>query len=102
MSTSPTRPAAGQVVIATEAVGVGGVDTVIRSGALAAYGSKEGHIPGSEVAGTVTAVGDGVDTCGSAGVCGVHRRPAEDTSTALAPVEQIRPPARQTCPLPPR
>ncbi|MFD8212799.1 zinc-binding dehydrogenase [Streptomyces sp. NPDC059697] len=54
-------PAAGQVVIATEAVGVGGVDTVIRSGALAAYGFKEGHIPGSEVAGTVTAVGDGVD-----------------------------------------
>ena len=28
---------------------------------LAAYGFKEGHIPGSEVAGTVTAVGDGVD-----------------------------------------
>lgn len=54
-------PAAGQVVIATEAVGVGGVDTVIRSGALAAYGFKEGHIPGGEVAGTVVAVGDGVD-----------------------------------------
>ncbi len=31
-------PAAGQVLIAAEAVGVGGVDTVIRSGALAAYG----------------------------------------------------------------
>lgn len=42
---APT-PAAGQVLIATDAVGVGGVDTVIRSGALAAYGFKEGHIPG--------------------------------------------------------
>ncbi|MEK8104086.1 alcohol dehydrogenase catalytic domain-containing protein [Micromonospora sp. M12] len=48
-------------MIATEAVGVAGVDVLIRSGALAAYGFREGHIPGSEVAGTVTAVGDGVD-----------------------------------------
>ncbi|MFE7118517.1 zinc-dependent alcohol dehydrogenase family protein [Streptomyces sp. NPDC057654] len=56
------EPADGQVLIAAEAVGVGGVDTVIRSGALAAFGFKEGHVPGGEVAGTVTAVGDGVDT----------------------------------------
>ena len=55
-------PADGQVLIATEAIGVGGVDAVIRSGAIAGYGFKEGHILGSEVAGTVTAVGDGVDT----------------------------------------
>jgi NADPH:quinone reductase len=54
-------PAAGQVLIATEAIGVGGVDTIIRSGALAAYGFTEGHIPGGEIAGTVTAVGAGVD-----------------------------------------
>ena len=54
-------PADGQVLIATEAIGVGGVDAVIRSGAIAGYGFKEGHILGSEVAGTVTAVGDGVD-----------------------------------------
>ncbi|MFD6285724.1 zinc-binding dehydrogenase [Streptomyces sp. NPDC060205] len=54
-------PAAGEVVIDAEAVGVGGVDTVIRSGALAAYGFQEGHVPGNEVAGTVSAVGDGVD-----------------------------------------
>ncbi|MFF1605674.1 zinc-binding dehydrogenase [Streptomyces mirabilis] len=84
-------PAAGQVVIA-EAVGVGGVDTVIRSGALAAYGFKEGHIPGSEVAGTVTAVGDGVDASwiggrvwaftGTGGGC---------VEQALAPVEEIVP-----------
>ncbi|MBA6440414.1 zinc-dependent alcohol dehydrogenase family protein [Streptomyces sp. GMR22] len=55
-------PAAGQVLISTEAIGVGGSDAVIRRGTLAAYGFQEGHIPGSEVAGTVTAVGDGVDT----------------------------------------
>ncbi|MEU5729520.1 zinc-dependent alcohol dehydrogenase family protein [Streptomyces antimycoticus] len=55
-------PAAGQVLIANEAIGVGGVDVLIRSGVLASYGFKEGHIPGSEVAGIVTAVGDGVDT----------------------------------------
>lgn len=54
-------PAAGQVRIATEAIGVGGVDAVIRRGTLAAYGFREGHLLGSEVAGTVTAVGEGVD-----------------------------------------
>ncbi|QMU69652.1 zinc-binding dehydrogenase [Streptacidiphilus sp. P02-A3a] len=54
-------PTAGQVVIATEAIGVGGVDAVIRSGVLAGYGFKEGHILGSEVAGTVVAVGEGVE-----------------------------------------
>jgi NADPH:quinone reductase-like Zn-dependent oxidoreductase len=55
-------PADGQVRIATEAIGVGGVDVMIRSGAVAAYGFKEGHILGGEIAGTVAAVGDGVDT----------------------------------------
>ncbi|MFE2264886.1 zinc-dependent alcohol dehydrogenase family protein [Streptomyces griseosporeus] len=54
-------PAPGQVRIATEAIGVGGVDAVIRRGTLAAYGFQEGHILGSEVAGKVTAVGRGVD-----------------------------------------
>ncbi|MFJ8107302.1 zinc-binding dehydrogenase [Streptomyces sp. NPDC096132] len=54
-------PAPGQVRIATEAIGVGGVDAVIRRGTLAAYGFREGHILGSEVAGKVTAVGAGVD-----------------------------------------
>ncbi|TDD55120.1 zinc-dependent alcohol dehydrogenase family protein [Saccharopolyspora elongata] len=55
-------PTDGQVLITTEAIGVGGVDAVIRSGALAAYGFKDGHILGGEIAGTVAAVGDGVDT----------------------------------------
>ena len=54
-------PAADQVVITSEAIGVGGVDAAIRRGTLAGYGFAEGLIPGSEVAGVVTAVGEGVD-----------------------------------------
>lgn len=83
-------PAGGQVLVAVEAIGVGGVDVVIRSGALADYGFKEDHILGGEVAGTVTAVGDGVDTSW------VGRRVWAFTGTgggyveqAIAPVEEV-------------
>jgi len=54
-------PAPGEVVIRTEAIGVGGVDAVIRRGTLGGYGFSAGMIPGSEVAGIVTAAGEGVD-----------------------------------------
>lgn len=54
-------PARDQVVIATEAIGVGGVDAVIRRGTLGGFGFSEGMVPGSEVAGRVTAVGAHVD-----------------------------------------
>jgi len=57
---SPT-PGPREVVIKTGAIGVGGVDAVIRRGTLTGYGFAEGLIPGSEVAGTVTAVGADVD-----------------------------------------
>jgi NADPH:quinone reductase len=53
-------PAAGEALIAVEAIGVGGVDVMIRSGALAAYGFAAGHVPGGEIAGTVAAAGAGV------------------------------------------
>jgi NADPH2:quinone reductase len=53
--------AAGQLLIQTEAIGVGGVDAVIRRGTLGISGFTAGLIPGSEVAGRVLAVGDGVD-----------------------------------------
>lgn len=52
---------AGRVLVRPEAIGVGGVDAVIRRGTLGGFGFTEGLIPGSEVAGLVTAVGDGVD-----------------------------------------
>ncbi|MET7647964.1 zinc-binding dehydrogenase [Streptomyces sp. NPDC005426] len=87
-------PAAGQVLITTEAVGVGGVDTMIRSGALAAYGFQVGHVPGSEVAGTVTAVGDGVDASWAG------RRVWAFTGTGGGYVEQAVVPVEQVLPLP--
>jgi len=55
------RPTQGQVLIATEAIGVGFQDAMIRSGALAAYGFKEGYVLGGEIAGRVLSVGEGVD-----------------------------------------
>ncbi|SDJ31966.1 NADPH:quinone reductase [Frankineae bacterium MT45] len=54
-------PGPGEVVIQTEAIGVGGVDAVIRRGTISGYGFAEGLIPGSEVAGTVSACGVDVD-----------------------------------------
>ncbi|MGV9213223.1 zinc-binding dehydrogenase [Micromonospora sp. RB23] len=85
-------PAAGQVMITVEAVGVAGVDVMIRSGALAAYGFREGHILGGEVAGTVAAVGAGVDTAW------IGRRVWAFTGTgggyaerAVAPISEVLP-----------
>ncbi|WFR65758.1 zinc-binding dehydrogenase [Curtobacterium flaccumfaciens] len=54
-------PGPGQVLVETEAIGVGGVDAVIRRGTIGRAGIEPGHVPGSEVAGTVTLVGAGVD-----------------------------------------
>jgi NADPH2:quinone reductase len=53
-------PATGEVVIRSEAIGVGGVDAVIRRGTLGS-GFPAGMILGAEVAGRITAIGDGVD-----------------------------------------
>ena len=90
------RPAAGQVLIATEAIGVGGVDAVIRSGTLAAYGFTEGHIPGGEIAGTVTDVGDGVDPSS------IGRRVWAFTGLGGGYAEQAIAPAATLVPLPGR
>ena len=56
------EPAAGQVVVQVEAIGVGGVDAVLRRGTLGGRGVAPGSVPGSEVAGAVSAVGAGVDS----------------------------------------
>lgn len=50
----------GQVLIDVAAIGVGGVDAVIRRGTIGS-GFPTGTVPGSEVAGRVVSVGDGVD-----------------------------------------
>lgn len=55
------QPGDRDVLIATEAISVGFQDSMIRSGALAAFGFKLGHVPGGEIAGTVIAVGHNVD-----------------------------------------
>ncbi|MCR6488086.1 zinc-binding dehydrogenase [Amycolatopsis sp. OK19-0408] len=84
---APT-PGAGQVLIDVEAIGVGGVDVLVRSGAIAGFAA--GHVPGGEVAGTVTAVGAGVDPMWTGrrvwaftGVGGGY------VEQALAPVEEV-------------
>lgn len=87
-------PAAGQVLITTEAIGVSGADALIRSGALAEYGFREGHVPGSEVAGTVTGVGDGVDTSW------IGRRAWAFTGTGGGYVEQVTAPVEEIVLLP--
>jgi NADPH:quinone reductase-like Zn-dependent oxidoreductase len=55
------EPGPGQVRITTEAIGVGGVDAVLRRATIGSLGLKEGHLLGSEAAGIVDAVGEGVD-----------------------------------------
>ena len=52
-------PVAGQVLIKAEAVGVNFIDTYFRSGS---YPRDLPFVLGTEVAGTVAAVGDGVTT----------------------------------------
>ncbi|RMB81103.1 zinc-dependent alcohol dehydrogenase family protein [Streptomyces shenzhenensis] len=90
------RPAGGEVLIAVEAVGVAGADALIRSGALAAYGFEEGFVPGSEVAGRVTAAGKGVDASW------IGRRVWAFTGTGGGYVEQTCVPLEQVLPLPPK
>ncbi|GHE87727.1 oxidoreductase [Amycolatopsis deserti] len=89
------EPAAGEVLIETAAIGVGGVDVAIRRGALAAHGFAAGHIPGSEVAGTVTGVGAGV------GQAWLGRRVWAFTGTGGGYVERAVAPAAEVLPLPP-
>jgi NADPH2:quinone reductase len=87
-------PGPGQVGIATEAIGVAGVDVVIRRGDLAAYGFRPGHVPGGEVAGTVTAVGEGADPAL------IGRRVWAFTGTGGGYVEQAIAPAGEVVVLP--
>jgi len=56
---APTAPS-GQVVVAVEAAGVGLVDALARQGMYPGI-SEPGFVPGAEVAGTVVALGQGVD-----------------------------------------
>jgi len=55
------EPGPGQVRIRVEAAGVNYVDSIMASGGYQ-FSPRVPYVPGSEVAGTVDAVGDGVDT----------------------------------------
>ncbi|MDX3659216.1 zinc-binding dehydrogenase [Streptomyces sp. ID05-26A] len=87
-------PSRGQVLIAVEAIGVGGADVVIRRGDLASYGFREGFVPGGEVAGTVVDAGDDVDGAW------VGRRVWASTGTGGGYAEQAVAPAGELVELP--
>lgn len=89
------RPAAGQVVITPEAIGVGGVDVLIRRGAFAAFGFEAGHVLGGEVAGVVTALGADVDESWAGA------RVWAPTGEGGGYAEQVLVPATALVPLPP-
>lgn len=89
-------PGPGHVVVDVEAVGLGGIDALILGGGLSAgYGFAEGHVPGGEVAGTVAAVGGGVDASL------VGRRVWASTGTGGGCAERVSAPAEEVVPLPP-
>jgi NADPH2:quinone reductase len=58
--TPPVAPGHGQVAIASEAIGVGRMDVMARQGHYQLV-QNPGFVPGAEIAGTVEAVGDGVE-----------------------------------------
>ncbi|MFI1460852.1 zinc-binding dehydrogenase [Nocardia carnea] len=92
IETPAPAPGPGQVVIATEAIGVGGVDAMIRRGTVAGVGIEEGHVPGSEVAGIVTTVGAGVDASWTGKrVWAFTGRGGGYVEQALASVEDVLP-----------
>ena len=58
-------PAAGEVLVATEASTLNPADGAVVSGAMTSHfptGSQPPYVPGWDLAGTVTAVGEGVDS----------------------------------------
>ncbi|WP_350275498.1 zinc-binding dehydrogenase [Kribbella sp. HUAS MG21] len=89
------EPGEGEVLVAVEAIGVGGVDVLIRNGSLGAWGFREGLIPGSEVAGTVVAVGHNTDRSW------IGRRVWAFTGLGGAYAEQATAAVEDVVPLPP-
>lgn len=87
------EPAAGEVVVATEAIGVNYADCVVRMGLYASAKKYVGWpiTPGFEFAGTVHAVGEGVtDLAPGARVLGVTRFGGYATHVAV-PRHQVFP-----------
>jgi L-iditol 2-dehydrogenase len=55
------EPGPGEAVLAVAACGLCGTDLRIQAGQHRAYGNAEGRVPGHEIAGTIAAVGDGLE-----------------------------------------
>jgi L-iditol 2-dehydrogenase len=55
------EPGPGEAVLEIAACGLCGTDLRIESGQHRAYGEADGRVPGHEIAGTIVAVGDGLD-----------------------------------------
>lgn len=85
------EPAAGEILVETEAIGVNHVDTLFREGIFQPPGLP--HIPGSDFAGIVAEVGDQVadyevgDRVNGAGLGG--DRPGTYAEYVTAPVERV-------------
>jgi NADPH:quinone reductase-like Zn-dependent oxidoreductase len=81
----------GQLLVEVSAIGVGGVDAVIRRGTIGGYGFREGLIPGSEVAGRVVAAGDEVDPAWVGRSVWAFTRLGGYAEHAVARVEDVTP-----------
>ncbi|MBE9372882.1 zinc-binding dehydrogenase [Saccharopolyspora sp. HNM0983] len=92
--TSP-EPEVGAAVVAVHAVDVLGLDITIRRGdGPELFGTVAPYVPGDGVAGTVVAVGDGVDRQW------VGRRVVTTTGTHGASAERVGVPAEDLVPVP--
>jgi NADPH:quinone reductase-like Zn-dependent oxidoreductase len=85
----PPTPRAGEVVVRVRAAGINPGEAKIRSGALhAMFPASFPSGQGSDLAGVVEAVGDGVDASPSATRCWAGRTsaPARPSSCAFPPL----------------
>lgn len=87
-------PAAGELLIRTEAIGTHFAETRMRAGTLPGFAPPLPRVPGFEVAGTVTAVGAGVDAA-LAGTRVIALAPGGSGYAELAAM-----PARDSTPVP--
>lgn len=98
-SVADPKPAAGQVLVRIHAAGVNPVDTYIRGGTYALLPDRLPYTPGSDGAGEVAAVGDGVSGFKPGDRVFVHHLGVKFAGTyaqmTVAPVANLAPlPAR--------
>lgn len=82
------EPGAGQVLVRVAAAGVNFIDTYQRSGA---YAMDLPFVPGLEAAGTITAVGPGVEGLSEGDRVAFAQVPGSYAEQVLAPAEKVVP-----------